>query len=139
MRPVSHNAGLSGVSLIMVLLGLSAAKPEAAIAATSDLKFVVGFAAGSGVDSIARVVAERVRAKNGRVVIVENRPGGGGRIAAEAVVRAPSDGGTILFAPIVTTAFTPFMFKNPGFDALTDLAPVMRLGNFKFTLALNAV
>jgi tripartite-type tricarboxylate transporter receptor subunit TctC len=108
------------------------------IAAANDLKLVVGFAAGSGVDSIARVVAERVRLASGRAVIVENRPGGGGRIAAEAVVRAEPDGGTILFAPIVTTAFTPFMFKALGFDPLTDLAPITRLGNFKFTLAVNA-
>lgn len=107
-------------------------------AATSELKVVVGFAAGSGVDSIARIVAERVRIVSGRAVIVENRPGGSGRIAAEAVVRAEPDGSTILFAPIVTTAFTPFMFKNPGFDPLTDLAPITRLGNFKFTLAVNA-
>jgi tripartite-type tricarboxylate transporter receptor subunit TctC len=76
-------------------------------AATSELKVVVGFAAGSGVDSIARIVAERVRIVSGRAVIVENRPGGSGRIAAEAVVRAEPDGSTILFAPIVTTAFTP--------------------------------
>ncbi|HEY7247205.1 MAG TPA: tripartite tricarboxylate transporter substrate-binding protein [Xanthobacteraceae bacterium] len=102
------------------------------------MKLIVGFAAGSGVDSIARLVAERVRIVSGRTVIVENRPGGGGRIAAEAVVRAEPDGGTVLFAPIVTTAFTPFMFKNPGFDPLRDLAPITRLGNFKFTLALNA-
>jgi tripartite-type tricarboxylate transporter receptor subunit TctC len=53
-------------------------------------------------------------------------------------VRAEPDGGTILFAPIVTTAFTPFMFQNLGFDPLTDLAAIMRLGNFKFTLAVNA-
>ena len=108
-----------------------------AVAAINELKFVVGFAAGSGVDSVARVVAERVRIVSGRTVIVENRPGAGGRIAAEAVVRAEPDGSTILFAPIVTTAFTPFMFKKTGFDPLTDFAPITRLGNFKFTLAIN--
>ena len=80
------------------------------------------------------MVAERVRIVGGRTIVVENRPGGGGRIAAEAVVRAD----TILFAPIVTIAFTPFMFKNPGFDPLVDLAPITQLGNFKFTLAVNA-
>jgi tripartite-type tricarboxylate transporter receptor subunit TctC len=129
----------AAVSGIMLLIGATPMTPGLpAAAAASDLKFVVGFAAGSGVDSIARVVAERVRIGSGRTVIVDNRPGGGGRIAAEAVVRGEPDGSTILFAPIVTTAFTPFMFKNPGFDPLTDLAPITRLGNFKFTLAVNA-
>jgi tripartite-type tricarboxylate transporter receptor subunit TctC len=139
MQSGFHKAVLRATSVaVLAVLGLATASAQAAVAAASDLKIIVGFAAGSGVDSIARVVADRVRATSSRVVIVENRPGGGGRIAAEAVVRAAPDGGTMLFAPIVTTAFTPFMFKNPGFDALTDLAPVMRLGTFKFTLALNA-
>ena len=83
------------------------------------------------------MVAERVRIATGRTVIVENRPGGGGRVAGEVVARAEPDGGTILFAPIVTTAFTPFVVKNLSFDPLNDLAPITRLGNFKFTLALN--
>ena len=112
--------------------------PAATPAAADQLKIVVGFAAGSGVDAVTRVVAERVRVATGMTVIVENRPGGGGRVAAEVVARAEPDGNTILSAPIVTTAFTPFVFKKPGFDALTDLAPITRLGNFKFTLALNA-
>jgi tripartite-type tricarboxylate transporter receptor subunit TctC len=123
-------------ALAIFCLVLIAGRPQA-VGAGSELKLVVGFAPGSGVDAIARVVAERVRASTGRAVIVENRPGGGGRIAAEAIVRTEPDGGTILFAPIVTTAFTPFMLKKPGFDPLNDLAPVTRLGNFKFTLAVN--
>jgi tripartite-type tricarboxylate transporter receptor subunit TctC len=124
--------------LLLVIGALLMVPGSIAAAATSDLKLVVGFAAGSGVDSIARVVAERIRIVGGRTVVVENRPGGGGRIAAESVVRAEPDGSTVLFAPIVTTAFTPFMFKNPGFDPLVDLAPITQLGNFKFTLAVNA-
>ncbi len=110
--------------------------PEPSIAA-SPLKFVVGFAAGSGVDAITRVVADRVQAMAGAPAIVVNRPGAGGRIAAEAVVHAEPDGSTILAAPIVTTAFTPFVFDKVGFDALKDLVPVTRLGNFKFALAVN--
>jgi tripartite-type tricarboxylate transporter receptor subunit TctC len=139
MRSISMRTARSADLKVMLLaLAGSWLIAGAAAGATTDLKFVVGFAAGSGVDSIARIVAERVRIVSGKTVIVENRPGGGGRIAAEAVVRAEPDGSTLLFAPIVTTAFTPFMFKNPGFDPLTGFAPITRLGNFKFTLALNA-
>lgn len=102
----------------------------------TQLKVVVGFAAGSGVDAITRVVAERVRTLTGETVIVENRPGAGGRIAAEVVAHAVPDGTVILCAPIVTTAFTPFVFKKLNFDPLKDLTPITRLGNFKFALAV---
>jgi tripartite-type tricarboxylate transporter receptor subunit TctC len=126
-------------TVVFMLTAASLMMPgSVAISAINELKIVVGFAAGSGVDSVARVVAERVRTVSGKTVVVENRTGAGGRIAAEAVVRADPDGSTILFAPIVTTAFTPFMFKKPGFDPITDFAPITRLGNFKFTLAINA-
>jgi tripartite-type tricarboxylate transporter receptor subunit TctC len=125
--------------VVWVVLGILSIMPGSrAAAATGELKVIVGFAAGSGVDAIARVVAERVRALTGATVIVENRPGGGGRVAGEVVARADPDGSTILLAPIVTTAFTPFVFKNLSFDPLNDLAPITRLGSFKFTLAVNA-
>lgn len=105
--------------------------------AGGPLKIIVGFAAGSGIDVITRVVAERVQAASGTTVIVENRPGAGGRVAAALVAHAGPDSGTILSAPIVTTAFTPFVFTHLDFDPLKDLEPITRLGNFKFTLALN--
>ncbi|MPZ56344.1 MAG: tripartite tricarboxylate transporter substrate binding protein [Rhizobiales bacterium] len=115
---------------------LSAPMSRSAVAA-DQLKVVVGFAAGSGVDAIARLVADRVRTATGMTIIVDNRPGGGGRVAAEVVAHSDPDGSTILFAPIVTTAFTPFVFKKLNFDPLKDLAPITRVGNFKFTLAVN--
>jgi tripartite-type tricarboxylate transporter receptor subunit TctC len=121
----------------MMLAACSALSTCRPAAAAGELKFVVGFAAGSGVDAITRVVADRVRTSSAATVIVENRPGAGGRIAGEAVARAEPDGSTILSAPIVTTAFTPFMFKNLSFDPLKDLSPITRLGNFKFALAVN--
>jgi tripartite-type tricarboxylate transporter receptor subunit TctC len=120
---------------LVVLLPLAVAPVSAAHA--SQVKFIVGFAAGSGIDVILRVVAERVRVLTGDTVIVENRPGAGGRIAAESVARAAADGSVILCAPIVTTAFTPFVFKSLKFDPLKDLVPITRLGNFKFALAVN--
>lgn len=106
-------------------------------AATDQLRIVTGFAAGSGIDVIARLLAEHVRKNTGMTVIIENRPGGGGRVAADLVARAEPDGQTVLLAPIVTTAFTPFMFKKLSFDPLKDLTPITRLGNFKFALAVS--
>lgn len=121
---------------IVVLSGVCLVAPPAR--ALDQVKVVVGFAAGSGVDSIARLVVERVSSETGQTIIVENRPGAGGRIAADLVSRADPDGKTLLFAPIVTTAFTPFVYKTLTFDPLKDLAPITRVGNFKFTLAVNA-
>jgi len=101
------------------------------------LKIIVGFPAGSGLDVLTRLIAEQIRVATNNPVIVDNRPGGGGRIAAEAVARAEPDGTTILSAPIVTTAFMPFVYKKLNFDPMKDLAPITRLGNFQFALALN--
>ena len=120
--------------LLVALLPLSFARSAAA---AEQLKIVIGFPAGSGLDVITRVVAARVQAATGTTVIVENRPGAGGRVAAEAVAQAEPDGNTILSAPIVTTAFTPFMYKNLRYDPIDGLAPITRLGNFKFALAVN--
>ncbi len=135
--PIRSGAAVT-TSIAAVLLSavLMAPLSRSAIAA-EQMKVVVGFAAGSGVDVIARLVAERVRVATGTTVIVENRPGGGGRVAADVVAHSDPNGATLLFAPIVTTAFTPFVFKKLSFDPLKDLAPITRVGNFKFTLALN--
>jgi tripartite-type tricarboxylate transporter receptor subunit TctC len=121
-------------TLLATVLSVATMRPAAA---ADQVKVVVGFAPGSGVDVIARVVTEQMRADTGMTVIVENRPGGGGRVAADLVAHAGADGNTLLFAPIVTTAFTPFVFKKLSFDPLKDLAPITRAGNFKFTLAVS--
>jgi tripartite-type tricarboxylate transporter receptor subunit TctC len=120
--------------LLVALLPLSFAS---SVVAAEQLKIVIGFPAGSGLDVITRVIAARVQAATGTTVIIENRPGAGGRVAAEAVAQAEPDGNTILSAPIVTTAFTPFMYKNLRYDPINGLAPITRLGNFKFALAVN--
>jgi len=105
--------------------------------AQEPLKIVIGFPAGSGLDVLTRLIAEQVRIDTGMPIVVDNRPGGGGRIAAEYVAKAEPDGKTILSAPIVTTAFTPFVYKKLNFDPMKDLAPITRLGNFQFALATN--
>lgn len=122
------------LATIGIALGAAAVGPAQA---QEPLKIVVGFPAGSGLDVLTRLIAEQIRADTGTPVIVDNRPGGGGRIAAEQVAKAEPDGKTILSAPIVTTAFMPFVYKKLSFDPMKDLAPITRLGNFQFALATN--
>jgi tripartite-type tricarboxylate transporter receptor subunit TctC len=139
-RSVRHrNSFDAGVKLILprfcaLVLAMCLATP---LAAAETLKILVGFPAGSGLDVITRTIAERVRIDTARTIIVDNRGGSGGRIAAEALAKSEPNGNTLLAAPIVTTAFSPFVFKRLGFDPLKDLAPVTRLGTFKFALAVN--
>ena len=122
---------------LTLLAALSLAGSLQPAAAADQLKMVVGFAAGSGLDVITRVIAARVQTVTGTTVIVENRAGAGGRLAAEAVAQAEPDGATVLSAPIVTTAFTPFIYQDLRFDPMRDLTPITRLGNFKFALATS--
>jgi tripartite-type tricarboxylate transporter receptor subunit TctC len=129
-------AGMFALAALAALLGLTPLHPGTA-RAQEPLKIIIGFPPGSGLDVLTRLIAEQIRLDTGMPIIVDNRAGGGGRIAAEYVAKAEPDGKTILSAPIVTTAFTPFVYKKLSFDPMKDLAPITRLGNFQFALATN--
>jgi tripartite-type tricarboxylate transporter receptor subunit TctC len=88
----------------ILLVAVSIATSLSSPAFSEPLRIIVGFPAGSGIDVLTRLVAEHIQSATNNPVIVDNRPGAGGRIAAEAVARAEPDGNTILSAPIVTTA-----------------------------------
>jgi tripartite-type tricarboxylate transporter receptor subunit TctC len=143
-RPCPCRRSLSGlislrplvVFLALAGLGLTAA-PAAAQQSDRPLRFLVGFPPGGGLDSMTRVIAERLHVATGRTVVVENKAGAAGRIAAEAVVHGDADGSLVLSAPIVTTAFFPFIYNKLGFDPLRDLAPVTRFATFQFALAVG--
>ncbi len=85
-------------------------------------KIVVGFPPGSAADVIARIVAPKLGEGLGQPVVVENRPGAGSNMAAEAVVRSPADGYTLLLGSSANT-INASLFKM-GFDFSTDLAPI---------------
>jgi tripartite-type tricarboxylate transporter receptor subunit TctC len=86
------------------------------------IRMIVALAPGGGVDSTARIVGQKLTQAWGQPVPIENRPGAGGTIAAEAVARAAPDGYTLLMASS-GHASTPSLYKLP-YDAITDFAPV---------------
>jgi tripartite-type tricarboxylate transporter receptor subunit TctC len=93
------------------------------------VKLEAGFPPGGGVDSAARIVASRLSDIWPQQVIVENRPGAGGRIAMDATAHAPPDGYTMLLAP-GAPAVNSLLFDSLSFDPLHDLMPVSLIGTY---------
>src|ERR1700748_1392467 len=88
-------------------------------------RIMVGFSAGGTVDTVARIVAQAISPILGQNVIVENRPGGSGSLAANAVIQAPADGHTLLFG-IFSHAVAPALVKL-NYDTIRDLTAVSQV------------
>jgi tripartite-type tricarboxylate transporter receptor subunit TctC len=93
------------------------------------IRIVAPFAPGGVADSSARVVSERLGARLGQSVLVENRPGASGNIGTAAVAGAPPDGYTLLLGFDGTMVVNPHVYANLPFDTLRDFAPVTKLGD----------
>ncbi len=88
------------------------------------LRIVVPFPAGGSADLTARLLAEDIRNHHRQSVIVENKPGAGGNLAAAEVARSNPDGTSILIGTTGTHVFNQFIYRNPGFDAMKDFSPL---------------
>ncbi len=109
---------------------LVAARPALAQGTWSPdrpVRVIVPFAAGGGTDLTARVVAEALTARLGQPVLVENRPGAGGNIGAEAVARATPDGHTLLLTTSSTHATNPALYRNLPFHPVRDFSPISQV------------
>jgi len=103
----------------------------------APLRILVGFTAGGTTDQAARLLADELRESLGRPVIVDNRPGASGRIAAMALKHAPADGSTVMLAPMVVTVLAPLVWDQPGFDPARDFAPVAHVASYAIALAVG--
>ena len=117
-------------AILIVALGsvwiTNAATPAAAADyPTKPVRLVVGFAPGGGTDTTARAISQKLTAALGQQVIVDNRPGASGTIAADIVANATPDGYTVLLGTIALVINPSLVAKMP-FDTLKDLAPVTR-------------
>lgn len=101
------------------------------------LRLVVGFPAGGGTDAIARLLAEPLRDALGVPVIVENRPGAGGQIAAQALRAGPRDGTMLLLSHDHTISILPLVTPDPGFDPDRDFVAVAGFATFVNAIALG--
>jgi len=101
------------------------------------LRLIVPFAAGGTTDTVARLVARELTKSLGQSVLVENRPGAGGLIGAEAVLKLPADGYTLFFATISTMAVQPVVQTKPPYDPLKDFALVTQIATLPYVVAAH--
>lgn len=102
------------------------------------LRILVGFPAGVSIDVVTRIISEKMKDELKRTVIVDNRPGAGGRLAADLLKAAAPDGNTVMVTPIVVPVLAPMVFNKLSYNPETDFAPVGRVCDFSFALAVPA-
>jgi tripartite-type tricarboxylate transporter receptor subunit TctC len=124
---------------LAIFLGTMLAAPSAfAQYPTKPLRLVVGYPAGSAIDGPARIIAQGFSEALGKPVMVDNRPGAEGAIAADAVRHATDDGHTIALWEFSTLVATPLLNKNVVYDSIKDFAPVSLAGQMTMTLSVSA-
>src|SRR6478672_10389808 len=104
---------------------------------SKPITLVAVFGPGSASDTICRVIAQPLGAALHESVIVENRPGANGALAAQYVARSAPDGYTLLMATNSPLSAVPFMMKSPPYDAVRDFTPITRVGSFTLMLVIN--
>ena len=108
----------SAFAFVLALSGPALAFPD------HPVKIIVPTAPGGSIDTAARIVGEKIQAKWGKPVIIENRPGASMRLGAEAVQKAPPDGHTLLVAHDGTMAINPLVFPDLPYDPQKDFTPL---------------
>lgn len=120
--------------LASVTLGLSALPSLTMAQDKPPIKIWVGFPPGGSVDVVARILAERMRTTLDQNVIVDNKPGAGGRIILGDLKRATADGNTLVLAPSGALVIFPWLYKNLGYDPMKDFSPIARVTTFDFAV-----
>jgi len=128
----------AGIATALVLAAPAAFAQNAAKYPAKALTFVVPFAAGSATDQIARALGQYVTQETGQAVVVENKGGASGMLAAQGVARAAPDGYTVLITTNTTHAANEHLYKKLPYDPVKDFAPVTGLGKGGQVLVVSA-
>ena len=121
-------------STLMVALGLAVASlPVFAQYPAKPIRLIVPFSAGGASDTAARTLGQTLSKSLGQPIVIESRPGAGGSLAAQAVLNAPADGYTLLWASASMVAI-PFLQKSAPFQSLNEFAPVSVVGRLTYCM-----
>jgi len=105
---------------------------------SKPISLIVPFAAGSGTDSVARVIAQKLSERLKQQVVVDNKAGASAQIGAEFVSKAKADGYTLLMTTNTSHSANPSLFKTLRYDPIKDFTPIVRTGDLPFALVVNA-
>jgi tripartite-type tricarboxylate transporter receptor subunit TctC len=101
-----------------------------------QVRVVMPFPAGSGTDTLARLIAEQLARRWGQSVIVDNMSGAGGNIGGQTVTHAAPDGYTLLFVPAPPLVINQFMYKHQGYEPL-KLAPISMIASVPYAMVVR--
>ena len=120
-------------------VGVMAAMLAAGVvqAQSGPVRLLVGFPPGGGTDAIARTLADKLKDQLGMPVVVDNKAGAGGQLAAQALKAAAPDGLTLFLSHDHTISILPQVVKNPGYDPVKDFVPVAGFATFVNALAVS--
>jgi tripartite-type tricarboxylate transporter receptor subunit TctC len=126
-------------ALLCLSAGTAAAQTPNSAAAYPNkaIRIIVTFPPGGSSDTVGRIIGQKLSEKLGQPVIIENRPGGGGSIGVDAVVKAAPDGYTLVLGAAGGLALNTILYKKLPYDPTTDLAPITRLVTSPMIVAIN--
>jgi len=130
MQGILRAAALAG-SLLVAAAAFAQDYPA------KPLRLIVPFPPGGGNDTVARVIAQRMSPALGQPVVVDNRPGAGGSVGAEAVAKAPADGYTLFLAGVGSHAVNPNLHPKLPYDPVKDFAPITLIASAPSVLVVN--
>ncbi len=112
--------------------------PLAHAQADKTIKVLVGFPPGGSIDIVSRVLAEKMKDDLKANIIIENKAGAGGRVAADLLKAATADGSVVMITPVVVPVLAPLVFSKLNYNPATDFAPVGHVCSFNFALSVPA-
>jgi tripartite-type tricarboxylate transporter receptor subunit TctC len=122
---------------LIIAAALAACIAHAQQYPTKPVKIVVAFTAGGTTDIMARMLAQKLTDKFKQPFVIENKPGAGGNLGTESVVRAPADGYTLIINSVGPMAVNPSLYKTLSYNPLTDLVPVAQISDVPNVLVVH--
>ncbi|HEX7790807.1 MAG TPA: tripartite tricarboxylate transporter substrate binding protein [Afipia sp.] len=140
MKMLREVLSSAACALALAAAGYPAAEPAAAQGSqypNKNITLVLPFAAGSGTDSTTRIISKELGTALGTGIVIDNKPGANGSIAASFVARSAPDGYTLFVTTNTSHSANPYLLKNMTYDPIKDFTPIARTGDLPFMLVIN--